>query len=111
MVSLVRDKKLEGISDIRDESGKEGIRLVIELKRNAVPNVLLNNLTREFEPLCVSSAQEVEEALLGDRFALIAAQDLEVGEELTHDYNDIDDPPYYDSLCEQYGVSWEWLKS
>jgi DNA gyrase subunit A len=44
MVHLVRDKKLEGISDIRDESGKEGIRLVIELKRNAVPNVLLNNI-------------------------------------------------------------------
>lgn len=44
MVSLVKDKKLEGISDIRDESGKEGIRLVIELKRNAVPNVLLNNI-------------------------------------------------------------------
>ncbi|NLX26793.1 MAG: DNA gyrase subunit A [Lentisphaerae bacterium] len=44
MVQLVRDKKLEGISDIRDESGKEGIRLVIELKRNAVPNVLLNNI-------------------------------------------------------------------
>ena len=44
MVALVRDKKLEGISDIRDESGKEGIRLVIELKRNAVPNVLLNNI-------------------------------------------------------------------
>jgi DNA gyrase subunit A len=44
MVHLVRDKKLEGISDIRDESGKEGIRLVVELKRNAVPNVLLNNI-------------------------------------------------------------------
>ncbi len=44
MVQLVRDKKLEGISDIRDESGKLGIRLVIELKRNAVPRVLLNNI-------------------------------------------------------------------
>ena len=44
MVQLVRDKKLEGISDIRDESGKDGIRLVLELKRSAVPNVLLNNL-------------------------------------------------------------------
>ncbi|MFC1467429.1 DNA gyrase subunit A [Verrucomicrobiota bacterium] len=44
MVHLVRDKKLEGISDIRDESGKEGIRLVVELKRNAVPRVLLNNI-------------------------------------------------------------------
>ena len=47
MVHLVRDKKLEGISDIRDESGKEGIRLVIELKRNAVPNVLLNNIYKQ----------------------------------------------------------------
>ncbi len=47
MVHLVRDKKLDGISDIRDESGKEGIRLVIELKRNAVPNVLLNNIFKQ----------------------------------------------------------------
>jgi DNA gyrase subunit A len=44
MVHLVRDKILDGISDIRDESGKEGIRLVVELKRNAVPRVMLNNL-------------------------------------------------------------------
>jgi DNA gyrase subunit A len=44
MVNLVKEKRLEGISDIRDESGKEGIRLVIELKRNAIPSVLLNNI-------------------------------------------------------------------
>ncbi|MBC8207498.1 MAG: DNA gyrase subunit A [Kiritimatiellales bacterium] len=44
MVHLVRDKVLDGISDIRDESGKEGIRLVIELKRNAVPRVMLNSI-------------------------------------------------------------------
>jgi len=44
MVHLVRDKVLDGISDIRDESGKEGIRLVVELKRNAVPNVMLNSI-------------------------------------------------------------------
>ena len=44
MVHLVRDKVLDGISDIRDESGKEGIRLVVELKRNAVPRVMLNSL-------------------------------------------------------------------
>ncbi|QHI70747.1 DNA gyrase subunit A [Tichowtungia aerotolerans] len=44
MVHLVRDKVLEGISDIRDESGKEGIRLVVELKRNAVPRVMLNSI-------------------------------------------------------------------
>jgi len=44
MVHLVRDKVLDGISDIRDESGKEGIRLVVELKRNAVPRVMLNSI-------------------------------------------------------------------
>jgi DNA gyrase subunit A len=44
MVNLVREKRLEGISDIRDESGKEGIRLVVELKRNAIATVLLNNI-------------------------------------------------------------------
>ncbi len=44
MVQLVRDKILDGISDIRDESGKEGIRLVVELKRSEVPRVMLNNI-------------------------------------------------------------------
>ena len=44
MASLVNDKKLEGISDIRDESDKDGIRIVIEIKRGAVPKVILNNL-------------------------------------------------------------------
>ncbi|MFL2859421.1 MAG: DNA gyrase subunit A [Pontiellaceae bacterium] len=44
IVHLVREKKLEGISDLRDESGKDGIRLVVELKRSAVPNILLNSL-------------------------------------------------------------------
>ncbi len=41
---LVNDKKLEGISDIRDESDRDGMRIVYELKRDAVPNVVLNNL-------------------------------------------------------------------
>ncbi len=41
---LVRDKKLEGISDLRDESDKSGMRMVIELKRGEVPEVVLNNL-------------------------------------------------------------------
>ncbi|MBT3254244.1 MAG: DNA gyrase subunit A [Candidatus Marinimicrobia bacterium] len=44
IVMLVRTKKVEGISDIRDESDKDGIRLVIELKRDVVPEVLLNLL-------------------------------------------------------------------
>jgi DNA gyrase subunit A len=41
---LVRDKKIEGISDLRDESDKSGMRAVIELKRGEVPEVVLNNL-------------------------------------------------------------------
>jgi DNA gyrase subunit A len=41
---LVREKRLEGISDIRDESDRDGIRVVFELKRDAVPAVVLNNL-------------------------------------------------------------------
>jgi len=44
MAELVNEKKLEGISDIRDESDKDGMRLVIELKRGEVPEVVLNNL-------------------------------------------------------------------
>jgi DNA gyrase subunit A len=44
IAELVRAKKLEGISDVRDESDKDGIRLVIEVKRDAVPEVVLNNL-------------------------------------------------------------------
>ncbi len=44
MASLVRDKVIEGISDIRDESNKDGIRVVIEVKRDTIPEVLLNQL-------------------------------------------------------------------
>lgn len=44
IAELVRDKKLEGISGLRDESDKQGMRVVIELKRGEVADVLLNNL-------------------------------------------------------------------
>ncbi len=44
MAELVRDKKLEGISDLRDESDRNGMRIVIELKRDAVAEVVQNNL-------------------------------------------------------------------
>ncbi|MEK6375675.1 MAG: DNA gyrase subunit A [Acidobacteriota bacterium] len=46
IAELVHDKKLEGISDLRDESDREGMRIVIELKRNEVAEVVLNNLYR-----------------------------------------------------------------
>ena len=44
IAELVNEKRVEGISDIRDESDKDGMRLVIELKRGEVPEVVLNNL-------------------------------------------------------------------
>jgi DNA gyrase subunit A len=47
IAELVNDKKLEGISDLRDESDKSGMRMVIELKRNEVPEVVLNNLYKQ----------------------------------------------------------------
>ena len=44
IAELVHDKKIDGISDLRDESDREGMRIVIELKRGEVPEVVLNNL-------------------------------------------------------------------
>jgi len=44
IANLVRDKKLEGISDLRNESDRDGLRIVIELKRDAIPKVVLNQL-------------------------------------------------------------------
>ena len=46
IADLVREKKLEGIADIRDESSRQGIRVVIELRRDATPDVVLNQLYR-----------------------------------------------------------------
>lgn len=50
IAELVKDKKIEGISDLRDESNKEGIRIVIELKKDAISDVILNQLY-SFTPL------------------------------------------------------------
>jgi DNA gyrase subunit A len=47
IAELVTEKRLEGISDIRDESDKDGIRVVIELKRGELPEVVLNNLYKQ----------------------------------------------------------------
>jgi DNA gyrase subunit A len=44
IAELVRDKKIEGISDLRDESSRDGMRIVIELRRGELPDVVLNNL-------------------------------------------------------------------
>ncbi len=47
IAELVNDKKIDGISDLRDESDKSGMRVVIELKRGEVPEVVLNNLYKQ----------------------------------------------------------------
>jgi DNA gyrase subunit A len=47
IAELVNDKKIEGISDLRDESDKSGMRVVIELKRGEIPDVILNNLYKQ----------------------------------------------------------------
>ena len=47
IADLVRDKKIVGITDLRDESDKDGIRVVIETKRDAVPEVILNQLYQQ----------------------------------------------------------------
>ncbi|MDX8411485.1 MAG: DNA gyrase subunit A [Mariprofundaceae bacterium] len=49
---LVRDKHIEGISDLRDESDRDGMRIVIELKRNEIPEVVLNNLYKHTQLQC-----------------------------------------------------------
>lgn len=47
IAELVRDKKIEGITDLRDESNREGIRIIIETSRDAQPEVVLNNLYKQ----------------------------------------------------------------
>ncbi|NIK12773.1 DNA gyrase subunit A [Alkalibacillus almallahensis] len=47
IAELVRDKKIDGITDLRDESDRDGLRIVIEVRRDANPNVVLNNLYKQ----------------------------------------------------------------
>ncbi|WP_282875408.1 DNA gyrase subunit A [Pseudomonas peli] len=53
IAELVKDKKLEGITELRDESDKDGMRIVIELRRGEVPEVVLNNLYAQTQMQCV----------------------------------------------------------
>ena len=52
-VDLVNDKVIEGISEVRDESGRQGLRIVFDLKRDAIPNIVLNKLYK-YTPLQTS---------------------------------------------------------
>jgi DNA gyrase subunit A len=52
IAELVREKKIEGISDIRDESDRDGMRIVIDLKRDEEPQILLNHLYKQTQMQC-----------------------------------------------------------
>jgi DNA gyrase subunit A len=74
IAELVRDKRIEGIADIRDESDREGMRVVVELKRDAVADVVLNQLYR-FSPLQTSFGANMV-ALNGGRPESMTLRDL-----------------------------------
>jgi DNA gyrase subunit A len=74
IADLVREKKIEGIADLRDESDRDGYRVVIELKRDAVPDVVLNQLYR-FTPLQSTFGANVV-ALDGGRPLVMTLKDL-----------------------------------
>ncbi len=74
IAELVRDKRVEGISDVRDESNREGIRIVIEIKRDAVGEVVLNQLYR-YTPLQTSFGANVV-ALNGGRPMVMPLKDM-----------------------------------
>src|SRR5262249_54393100 len=71
---LVREKKIEGIADLRDESDRQGYRVVIELKREAMPDVVLNQLYK-FTPLQTTFGANMV-ALDGGRPQVMNLKDL-----------------------------------
>ena len=74
IAELVREKKIEGIADIRDESSRDGMRVVIELKRDAMADVVLNQIYR-FSPLQSTFGANIV-ALIGGRPELLNLKDL-----------------------------------
>jgi DNA gyrase subunit A len=74
IAELVREKKIEGISDIRDESDRQGMRVVIELKRDAMADVVLNQLYR-FSPLQSTFGCNIV-ALIGGKPEQLTLKDL-----------------------------------
>ena len=74
IADLVREKKVDGIADLRDESDREGYRVVVELKRDAMPDVVLNQLYR-FTPLQTSFPANML-ALDGGRPQTMTLKDL-----------------------------------
>ncbi len=71
---LINDKKLEGISDIRDESDRRGMRIVYDIKRDAIPNVVLNNLYKHTQLQTSFSVNNI--ALVKGRPEMLNLKDL-----------------------------------
>jgi len=74
IAELVKEKKLEGISELRDESDKDGMRVVIELRRGEVPEVVLNNLYTQTQMQSVFGINVV--ALVDGRPRLLNLKDM-----------------------------------
>jgi DNA gyrase subunit A len=72
--ALINEKKIEGISDLRDESDRDGMRIVYDLKRDAMPNVVLNNLYRYTQLQSSFGVNNV--ALVGGRPMTLNLKDL-----------------------------------
>jgi DNA gyrase subunit A len=77
IAELVNDKKLDGIADIRDESDRDGMRIVIELKRDAYPQVVLNNLYKQ-TPLQTNFSANLLALVNGEPVLLTLKRALEV---------------------------------
>lgn len=71
---LINEKKIEGISDIRDESDREGMRIVYELKKDTIPNIVLNNLYKQTQLQSSFSVNNV--ALVGGRPKTLNLKDI-----------------------------------
>lgn len=71
---LINDKKIEGISDIRDESDRDGMRIVYELKRDSITNVVLNNLFKYTELQTSFSVNNI--ALVAGRPMMLNLKDM-----------------------------------
>ena len=71
---LVNEKKIEGISDLRDESDRDGMRIVYELKRDAIPNIVLNTLFKHTQLQSAFSVNNV--ALVKGRPKMLNLKDL-----------------------------------
>lgn len=74
IADLVRNKSIDGITDIRDESDRDGIRVVLELRRDAIPRVILNNLYKKTQLQTTFAANMI--ALVGGRPRLLTLRQL-----------------------------------